>query len=128
MKFPAKQTLQKSGILFSILFGIFFGILPYIFYSKIKSIVFLISLIIFLISFISPYSLRVPYLLWIRLGKLLGRINSNFILIFFFYIFITPVSIVRRFFFFIKKLFKRKCLSYYKKENLTDQINFRDQF
>jgi hypothetical protein len=128
MKFPNKQTLQKSGILFSIFFGIFFGFLPYIFYSEKRIIVLIVSLIIFLISLISPYSLRIPYRLWIKLGEFLGKINSNFILIFFFYIFITPVAIAKNLYFIIRKLFTKKSLSYYKKEHLTDKVNFKDQF
>ena len=128
MKFPTKQTLRKSGILFSIFFGIFFGILPYIFYSKIRLIVVFISLIIIFISFISPYLLRYPFLIWIKLGELLGRINSYLILIFFFYIFVTPVSIIKGLFSLIKKFFNRKSTSYYKRDNMTYKVNFEDQF
>tara|TARA_Y100000739_G_C20285806_1_gene318765 strand:- start:29 stop:415 length:387 start_codon:yes stop_codon:yes gene_type:complete len=128
MKFPPKQTLQKSGLLFSILFGIIFGLIPYFLKSEIRFSVILISLFIILISFISPYSLRNPYLLWIKIGELLGKYNSKLILIFFFYIFITPVAIIRRIYFVIIKSFTKKKSTFYIKNQLPDKVNLNDQF
>ena len=128
MKFPSKQTLQKSGLLFSTIFGILFGLIPYILKSEIRVSIIFISLIILLISFVSPYSLRNPYLLWIKLGEILGKLNSKIVLIFFFYIFITPVAILKSLFSLIIKLFKKKKLTFYRREQLSDKVNLKDQF
>ena len=128
MKFPSKQTLQNSGILFSTFFAIFFGLIPYILNSEIRVSIIFISLIISLISFVSPYSLRGPYLLWIRLGEILGKLNSKIVLIFFFYILITPVAFLKRLYSLIIKLFKKKKSTFYIREQLSDKVNLKDQF
>ena len=128
MKFPSKQTLQNSGILFSIFFAIFFGLIPYILKSEIRLPIIFISLIILLISFVSPYSLRYPYLLWIRLGEILGKFNSKIVLIFFFYIFITPVAILKSLYSLIIKLFAKNKSTFYRRDQLSDKVNLKDQF
>tara|TARA_B100000212_G_scaffold339832_1_gene319062 strand:- start:816 stop:1202 length:387 start_codon:yes stop_codon:yes gene_type:complete len=128
MKFPSKQTLQNSGILFSIFFATFFGLIPYLLKSEIRLTIIFISLIILLISFVSPYSLRNPYLLWIKLGEILGKFNSKIVLIFFFYIFITPVAILKNLYSLIIKLFAKNKSTYYRRDQLSDKVNLKDQF
>jgi hypothetical protein len=44
----------------------------------------------------APRSLRVPYLWWMRLGRLLGRLTSPVILTAFFLLVLTPVGLLRR--------------------------------
>ena len=128
MKFPSKQTLQNSGILFSTFFAIFFGLIPFIIKAEIRFPIIFISLIILLISFISPYSLRNPYLLWIRFGEILGKLNSKIVLTFFFYIFITPVAILKSLYSLIIKLFTKKKSTFYRRDQLSDKVNLKDQF
>lgn len=45
---------------------------------------------------VSPRSLRVPYLLWMRLGRLLGRLTSPVLLVAVFLLVVTPIGLVRR--------------------------------
>ena len=124
MIFPTKKTLQHSGLLSSLLIIILFVFLPYLFHSELRLVPIYISAIIFLISLISPYSLKLPYKLWIRLGDLLGKVNSRIILGIFFYIIITPVSLVKRIFNILGK--KSLKVSYYDK-SLNITTNFKDQ-
>ena len=125
MSFPTKKTLRQSGLLSSLLIIILFVFLPYIFHSEIRLVPIYISAIISSISLISPYSLKLPYKAWIRLGDLLGKVNSRIILAVFFYIIITPVSLAKRIF----NILGRKSLkvSYYDK-TLNIKSNFKDQF
>ena len=128
MSFPSKKKLRISGIVFSTFFGIMFGIFPYLFHSEFRLFIFIISGVITLISCCSPFSLRIPYSIWLKFGMILGRINSNLILFFFFYILITPFAILRKLILFITKSFNKENKSYYSKKLLSKKINFRDQF
>ena len=128
MSFPSKKKLRSSGILFSFIFGIIFGIFPYLIHGEIRLSILIICCFILAISFLSPYTLRIPYSLWLKIGNILGIINSNLILVIFFYIFITPFGILRRLYFLFTKIFKKKKISYYSKDELSKKINFKDQF
>ena len=128
MSFPSKKELRSSGILFAFIFVIIFGVLPYLINGEIRFNIYIICSLILLISFLSPYTLRMPYSLWLKFGNILGIINSNLILIIFFYIFITPFAVLRRLFFFFFKTIKKKEISYYSKNQLSTKINFKDQY
>ena len=127
MNYPSKKTLRSAGFLFSALFALFFGILPFLFHSEIRFSVFIFSFIIVLLSFLTPYSLRLPYVLWIKFGTFLGKLNSNVILFIFFYFFITPFAVLRKILLFRNSLSKRK-KSYYCMNKDTTKINLKDQF
>ena len=127
MNYPSKKTLRSAGFLFSALFSLLFGILPYLFHREIRLSIFIISFIIILLSFLTPYSLRLPYVIWIKLGTFLGKVNSNLILFVFFYFFITPFAVLKKILFFTNSLSKRK-KSYYCMNKNTTKINFKDQF
>jgi len=128
MSFLSKKKLRSSGILFSFIFGIIFAILPYLIHGEIRLSIIIICSFILAISFLSPYTLRIPYSLWLKIGNILGIINSNLILVIFYYIFITPFGILRRLLLLFKKLFKKKETTYYSQDELSKKINFKDQF
>ena len=125
--FNTKSKLRNSGIVFSFIFFIIFFLIPFLRYQEFRSIVFLFSIIILSLSFISPYILRKPYDLWIKLGKFLGEINSTIILILFFYILITPLAIIKRFFNRIFSNTKMKTFYVQSIVNFKD-FNFKDKF
>ena len=127
MSLPSKKKLRISGFLFSALFGVLFGIFPYLFHNDFRLFIFIISGVITLISLFSPYSLKIPYSIWIKFGMILGIINSNLILFFFFYVLITPFAILRKLILFITKSFNKENKSYYSKKLLSKKINFKDQ-
>ena len=127
MNYPSKKTLGSAGFLFSALFSLLFGILPYLFHREIRLSIFIISFIIILLSFLTPYSLRLPYVIWIKLGTFLGKVNSNLILFVFFYFFITPFALLKKILFFTNSLSKKKKSYYCISKNKTN-INFKDQF
>ena len=94
--FTSKNKLRKSGLIVALVLVFLFFLIPYIFHQEFKLVPLIIALIITLFSLISPYSLRVPYAIWIEFGILLGKINSFIILFIFFYLIITPISILRK--------------------------------
>ena len=126
MSIITKSNLRKSGYVFSLMVFIIFVLFPFIIHSKINLSALILGLLIFLISSINPFLLRKPYIIWIKIGNILGDLNSKVILGLFFYIFITPFSILRNIvkFFFLEKYNKR---SFYKKVN-KNTSNFEDQY
>ena len=127
MNYPSKKTLRSAGFLFSLFFSLIFGIFPYLLHKEIRLSVFISSFIILLVSFITPYSLRIPYVLWIKLGTVLGKINSNLILFVFFYFFITPFALLKKILF-LKNTLNKKKKSYYCMYKNKTNFNFKDQF
>tara|TARA_A100001035_G_C27542448_1_gene390302 strand:+ start:127 stop:516 length:390 start_codon:yes stop_codon:yes gene_type:complete len=125
--FPSKNTLRKSGILFSSTFLIIFGVIPYLIKGELKQFVPFISLGVFILSLANPYSLRIPYVYWIKFGEILSKVNSKLILGIFFYLVITPGALLRR----IVKvclLQKEKDDSSYIKIETKNASTFRDEF
>ena len=126
MEYPSKAHLRRSGILFSILFIFVFTILPYLLHQEIKTFPLFFSAVITTISFISPYKLRRPYSLWIKLGNILGRLNSKLILGLFFYLMITPFSTLRNI---IKMIFKFRTRKISNSVTISPtELNFTDQY
>ena len=96
--FTSKKTLRKSGLIVAFVLVLLFFLLPYLIHQEFKLVPLIIASLITLFSLISPYSLRIPYAIWIEIGILLGKINSFIILFVFFYLIITPISILRTIF------------------------------
>ena len=126
MKFPTKALLRNSGLLFSGLFFIIFYLLPYIFQDEQNNSILLICSIIASISIISPYRLRTPYALWIKLGDILSKINSRIILSIFFYCLITPFAILKKPFNFLLNLNHKHKSNYLYLDD--SEINLKDEY
>lgn len=126
MDYPSKSHLRKSGIIFSLFFVFLFSFLPFLFHQELKITPLYISIIVFLISLIFPYKLRIPYIIWIKIGDFLGKVNGKLILTLFFYFLITPFSFLRNF---IKTFLKIRTL---KRTNsvkiFSVKQNFKDQY
>ena len=115
--------LRKFGLIVgSILIG--FGLFPLL-KSKEPGVHFLLPGGLFiLIAIVSPSLFSALYTLWMRVGHLLGRINSFIILSIVFYVFFTPMSFAMKFFKKEKKFsFKIQKNSYWMKRN---RENFKE--
>ena len=125
--FNTKFKLRNSGIVFSSIFFTIFFLIPFLRYQEFRPTVFLFSIIILSLSFISPYALRKPYDLWIKFGEFLGNINSKIILILFFYILISPLAIVKRI---INKIFSNKKMKTFYVQSIVNfkDFNFKEKF
>lgn len=127
MALTTKNTLRKAGISISIIIILFFFLIPFLLHDETKLLSLLISIILFSISIISPNSLRIPYEIWIKIGNKLGSINSKAVLFIFFYILITPVSLLRRVNMLIFQ--KKKVKTFYiNNSKTTTKSTFKDQF
>ena len=92
-----KIGTEKS---FGIVFSIFFILLGLYFYTKIQLIfsIFLFTLSIFFLifSFVKPSIVKIPNLLWSKLGILLGMIISPIVLFIIFIFLVTPIGLFMR--------------------------------
>ncbi len=125
--YNTKFKLRNSGIVFSLIFFIIFFLIPFLRHQEFRPIVFLFTIIILSLSFISPLALRKPYDLWIKFGKFLGNINSKIILILFFYILISPIAIVIRIF---NRVFSNKKMKTFYVQPMVNfkDFNFKEKF
>lgn len=126
MELPNKAHLRKSGIIFSILFLFLFSIIPYLLHKEIILLPVIFSFPLLFFSILSPYKLLKPYQLWIKFGNLLSKLNSKLVLSLFFYILISPFSILRKL---IKFVLNRKNQKYSNIINIeSESINLKDQY
>jgi len=99
-----KKSSEKS---FGILFFIFFlvvGFFPLINQESIRIWSIVIGILFLLVSLIKPILLKPLNILWIKLGELLGRVVSPIVMLFIFFVVVTPLS-------FLAKLFGQDVLS-----------------
>ncbi len=125
--YPNKKTLREAGLLFSVLFILVFIGVPFLLHGNFKATPLVISSVVALLSLITPYTLRKPYIIWLKIGEILGKFNSKAALILFFYIAITPAAIIIR----ISKLIARSrkpAKSFYKNSSNNQTTDFQDQF
>ncbi len=94
-----KRELRQFGLIFGTLSAIIFGIiLPYIKYSTYFLPPLIVGVVFIIVGFLLPIVLKPIHFLWLKIGFILGWINSRIILGFIFYIIITPVSLIMRLF------------------------------
>ena len=110
------KKLRSSGIIFSLFLSIIFIVIPLIHSKQVIIFPLIIILYLLILSFIQPSKLKKAYFIWMEFGNHLGRFNTNLLLSIFFFIAITPASIIRN----LIKLISRKKISkdsYYIKKN-----------
>ena len=93
----SKKQLREFGFLIGFGFPIFIGLLvPLITGHGFRTWTLWIGALGFIIGLISPSLLKYPYKIWMRLGYLLGWINSRIILGMVFVIVLLPIALVMR--------------------------------
>lgn len=115
-----KKELKDFGLLITFGFPLIFGlIVPFVSGHSYKTWPFVIALTSFLLTILNPKLLLIPYKIWMRIGNILGFINSHIILGLVFYIILLPTSFIMRIFGYdplkIKKT-KQKSYKEYKKD------------
>ena len=119
------QKLRSSGIIFSVFLSIIFIILPLIHSKQVSIYPIVIIIYLIILSFFQPNKLKNSYLIWIKFGDYLSKLNTNLLLSIFFYLAITPTSLLRNL---IKLIFKKNKVnkSYYTLQNNTS--SFEDEY
>ena len=123
-----KSTNKSFGIIISFIFFLFF-IYPLIFNNSFKPITFLISILLFIISFLFPRAYQVPNIVFIKLGYKLGSIISPIVMFLIYILAIVPIGFLMKTIssdFGELKIFKQR-KTYWEDYNSTND-NLKDQF
>jgi len=91
------KGLRKFGITTAIIIAVLFGVIfPYLFDQSISIIPWSIFAVLILWALIIPKSLNPIYHIWMKIGLVLGWINTRIILGAVFYLIITPIGLFVR--------------------------------
>ena len=95
----SKKKLTEFGFLIGIGFPLFFGfIIPKLLGHDLRVWTIFVGIPTLLITMISPSKLFYFYKIWMKLGELLGFINSHLVLGIVYLIVLIPISIIMRIF------------------------------
>ncbi len=90
-----RKNLREFGFVFGIGLILIFGLLlPWLRGHGSPKAIWIVSAISMTLGAIAPATLRPAYYLWMRIGAVLGWINSKIILGLVFYIIVTPMGLV----------------------------------
>ena len=126
-----RNILRQFGILFGFLFPFLIGwLVPYIYGHNFKIWTFYFGLAFILIGLINSKLLYYPYRIWIKIGDVLGYINSHVILGSVFFVVLLPISIIMKFFGYDPLNIKNKSSKFntYRINNSDHKINFKNIF
>ena len=94
-----KKTLREFGIIFGLLFPIFIGfIVPLISGHDFKEWTIWIGLAFISFGISIPSILYYPYKVWMKIGYLLGLINSKIVLGIIFFLILQPIALIMKLF------------------------------
>lgn len=94
-----KKRLKEFGFIFGFGIPLLVGfIIPKLNGHDFKTWTLFIGLPSIILAIINPQLLKIPYILWIKLGNILGWINSKLILGLVFIIVLMPISIFMKLF------------------------------
>ena len=92
-----KKTLREFGFLIGFIFPFLIGwILPLIGGHSFRTWTLFISVPSIILAFTKPLLLLYPYRAWIKLGHILGWVNSRIILGLVFFIVLQPIALIMR--------------------------------
>jgi hypothetical protein len=88
------QQYRKFALLMAFVLSLFVGLaLPWALDTRVQEWPFFVSLLLLIWAAVSPGSLWVIYVPWMRLAVILGYINTRIILTLVFYLLFTPISL-----------------------------------
>ena len=128
-KIISNKILREFGLLISFVFPILIGwILPAFRGHSFSFWTLWISLPALILALISPSLLFYPYKAWMKLGYILGWINSRIILGMVYFIVLLPISLLMRVFGHDPLRLKKSNLKSYKEDKLDHKINLKKIF
>tara|TARA_A100001388_G_scaffold201911_1_gene153008 strand:+ start:258 stop:650 length:393 start_codon:yes stop_codon:yes gene_type:complete len=93
------KELRQFGFLLGFGIPLIMGwIVPFIWGSDFKKWTLVVGLIFLIIASVKPLLLKYPYKFWMRLGLLLGFINSRIVLGLVFILVLFPISLIMKIF------------------------------
>ena len=95
----SKKQLREFGLLIGFGFPLLIGwLIPALTGHGIKVWTLLIGFPILILGLASPRLLYYPYMIWMKLGLILGWVNSRIILLLVFIIVLLPIAFIMRIF------------------------------
>ena len=124
-----KNELRNFGLIVGILFPLLIGfILPYLFSHQFKYWTLFIGLPLIIIGLIAPKNLKIFYGLWIKIGNILGFINSKIILAAIFILVVQPIALIMKIFRYDPLRRKLNVSLSYRESRKSDKINLEKIF
>ncbi len=91
------KGLREFGLIGGSIVAVLFGfLLPIIRHHSLSVIPWVIAGVLWIWAIIAPTTLNFIYQIWMRIGLVLGWIQTRIILGVLFYIMITPIGLIRR--------------------------------
>tara|TARA_Y100001968_G_scaffold268552_1_gene258953 strand:- start:8121 stop:8513 length:393 start_codon:yes stop_codon:yes gene_type:complete len=123
-KITSHKKLKEFGLLIGLGFPLLIGwIIPSLMGHNFRLWTIWISLPALFLAFTFPGKLRIPYQLWMKLGHILGLINSRLILILIFFFVLQPISIVMRLFGYDPLRIKKNNAKSYREKRVNNSID-----
>ena len=94
-----KKTLREFGFIFGVGLPLIIGwLIPSLLGHQARIWTLYIGILTLILSMLFPNALKLPYKIWIKIGLILGWINSKIILGIVFFLILIPISIIMKFF------------------------------
>ncbi len=123
------KTLREFGFIFGFSLPVVFGFLiPIIFSHSFREWTLFVGLIFIFLSIIKPRLLFYPYKAWMKLGNVLGWINSRIILGSIFIFILCPISLIMKIFKYKPLKKKEDNLNSYKEDKKGTLVNLKKIF
>ena len=91
---PDKQELRKFGFIFAGMFILIFGLLlPWIWDKPSPTWAWIVAAVFITVALVAPVALGPVYRLWMKIGLVLGWINTRIILGLVFFVIFAPVAL-----------------------------------
>lgn len=91
----SKKILREFGIIVGLILPIIFGfLLPFIFNHDFRIWTLFVGSTLIITGIIKPNLLYFPYLIWMKIGLILGWINSRIIFSLIFIFVLNPIAII----------------------------------
>ena len=124
-----KKILREFGLLIGIGIPLMFGfIMPFITGHPPRTSFIYIGISSLLLSILAPKSLIYPFKIWMKLGLILGWINSRLILGFIFISILLPISFIMKMIGYDPLRIKKRNLYSYREIIKNKTINFEKLF
>lgn len=119
-----KNTVSSKELkCFGLIMGIVLILFTFVTLVKTRKLFFpftVLALLFFLLAIFSPVQLRLFYIFWIRLGNILGVINSKIILCLVYYLIFFPLGMGMKLFGIdlLERKIQKNALTYWKKQGI----------
>ncbi len=92
-----KKGLREFGLVGGSIVAVVFGfVLPILRHHSLSIVPWIIALVLWVWAIVAPTTLNVVYQIWMRIGLVLGWIQTRIILSVLFYAMLTPMGLIGR--------------------------------